>query len=77
MFEVRAKKPSLILNLENGSKVTSEPPPTAGQAGCLQGQDRSAGTRVVPRAPARWGRCRLPARHGRPDYDIDAMPVRV
>ncbi|KAG8314358.1 hypothetical protein J6590_094411 [Homalodisca vitripennis] len=43
--EVRAKKPSLTLNLEiNGLKVTSEPPPMAGQAGRLQGQDRSAVT---------------------------------
>ncbi|KAG8247787.1 hypothetical protein J6590_054004 [Homalodisca vitripennis] len=41
--EVRVKKPSLTLN-GNGLKVTSEPPPTAGQAGCLQGQDRSAVT---------------------------------
>ncbi|KAG8277770.1 hypothetical protein J6590_034999, partial [Homalodisca vitripennis] len=41
--EVRAKKPSLTLNLgTNGLKVTSEPPPMAGQAGHLQGQDRSA-----------------------------------
>ncbi|KAG8331704.1 hypothetical protein J6590_035661 [Homalodisca vitripennis] len=32
-------------NLEtNGLQVTSEPPPMAGQAGCLQGQDRSAAT---------------------------------
>ncbi|KAG8316479.1 hypothetical protein J6590_049603 [Homalodisca vitripennis] len=39
----RAKKPSLTLNLgTNGLKVTSKPPPMAGQAGCLQGQDRSA-----------------------------------
>ncbi|KAG8272636.1 hypothetical protein J6590_037931 [Homalodisca vitripennis] len=43
--EVRAKKPSLTLNLgTNGLKVTSEPPPMAGQAGRLQGQDRSAVT---------------------------------
>ncbi|KAG8331493.1 hypothetical protein J6590_039839 [Homalodisca vitripennis] len=41
--EVRAKKPSLTLNLgTNGLKVTSEPPPMAGKAGRLQGQDRSA-----------------------------------
>ncbi|KAG8300057.1 hypothetical protein J6590_085743 [Homalodisca vitripennis] len=41
----RAKKPSLTLNLgTNGLKVTSEPPPMAGQAGRLQGQDRSAVT---------------------------------
>ncbi|KAG8265736.1 hypothetical protein J6590_088044 [Homalodisca vitripennis] len=41
--EVSAKKPSLTLNLgTNGLKVTSEPPPMAGQAGRLQGQDRSA-----------------------------------
>ncbi|KAG8284168.1 hypothetical protein J6590_003861 [Homalodisca vitripennis] len=41
--EARAKKPSLSLNLgTNGLKVTSEPPPMVGQAGCLQGQDRSA-----------------------------------
>ncbi|KAG8302822.1 hypothetical protein J6590_025100 [Homalodisca vitripennis] len=33
------------LNLEtNGLKVTSEPLPIAGQAGCLLGQDRSAVT---------------------------------
>ncbi|KAG8295440.1 hypothetical protein J6590_080305, partial [Homalodisca vitripennis] len=43
--EVRAKKPSLTLNLgTNGLKVTSEPPPMTGQAGRLQGQDRSAVT---------------------------------
>ncbi|KAG8307527.1 hypothetical protein J6590_018402 [Homalodisca vitripennis] len=41
--EVTAKKPSLTFNLRtNGLKVTSVPPPTAGQADCLQGQDRSA-----------------------------------
>ncbi|KAG8255180.1 hypothetical protein J6590_098999 [Homalodisca vitripennis] len=41
----RAKKPSLTLNLgTNGLKVTSEPPPTAGQASCLQEQDRLAVT---------------------------------
>ncbi|KAG8276154.1 hypothetical protein J6590_071390 [Homalodisca vitripennis] len=41
----KAKKPSLTLNLgTNGIKVTSEPPPMAGQAGRLQGQDRSAVT---------------------------------
>ncbi|KAG8317352.1 hypothetical protein J6590_029925 [Homalodisca vitripennis] len=40
--EVRAKKPSLTLNPgTNGLKVTSEPPPTAEQAGCLHGQGRS------------------------------------
>ncbi|KAG8245460.1 hypothetical protein J6590_105666 [Homalodisca vitripennis] len=43
--EVRAKKPSLILNLGiNRLKVTYEPPTVAGQAGCLQGQDRLAVT---------------------------------
>ncbi|KAG8298955.1 Disintegrin and metalloproteinase domain-containing protein 17 [Homalodisca vitripennis] len=43
--EVRAKKPSLTLNLgTNGIQVTSEPPPMPGQADCLQGQDRSAVT---------------------------------
>ncbi|KAG8291842.1 regulation of ligase activity protein [Homalodisca vitripennis] len=47
--EVRAKKPSLTqpgdqhLTLQH-LKVTSQPPPMAGQAGCLQGQDRSAVT---------------------------------
>ncbi|KAG8326668.1 hypothetical protein J6590_035766 [Homalodisca vitripennis] len=45
ILEIRAKKPSLTLNLgTNGLKVTSKPPPMAGQAGCLQGQDRSAVT---------------------------------
>ncbi|KAG8291789.1 hypothetical protein J6590_052754 [Homalodisca vitripennis] len=40
--EVRAKKPSLTLNLgTNGLKVTSELS-VAGQAGCMQGQDRLA-----------------------------------
>ncbi|KAG8253762.1 hypothetical protein J6590_027798 [Homalodisca vitripennis] len=35
-----AKKPSLTLNLgTNGLKVTSELPPTARQAGSLQGLD--------------------------------------
>ncbi|KAG8317332.1 hypothetical protein J6590_029905 [Homalodisca vitripennis] len=43
--EVRAKKTSLTLNLgTNGLKVTSEPPPKAEQADCLQVQDRSAVT---------------------------------
>ncbi|KAG8319861.1 hypothetical protein J6590_082671 [Homalodisca vitripennis] len=43
MGKVRAKRLSLTFNLgTNGLKVTSGPPPTAGQAGCLQGQDRSA-----------------------------------
>ncbi|KAG8321563.1 hypothetical protein J6590_044394 [Homalodisca vitripennis] len=42
---LQTKKPSLTLNLgTNGLKVTSEPPPTVGQAGCLQGQGRSAVT---------------------------------
>ncbi|KAG8259171.1 hypothetical protein J6590_017350 [Homalodisca vitripennis] len=42
--KVRAKKPSVTLNLgTNGLKVTSESPPMAGgQAGYLHGQDRSA-----------------------------------
>ncbi|KAG8304731.1 hypothetical protein J6590_086893 [Homalodisca vitripennis] len=41
----RAKKPSLTLNLgTNGLKVTYEPPPMVGQAGCLQGLDLSAVT---------------------------------
>ncbi|KAG8240819.1 hypothetical protein J6590_101393, partial [Homalodisca vitripennis] len=41
----RAKKPSLTLNLgTNGLKVTYEPPPIVGQAGCLQGLDLSAVT---------------------------------
>ncbi|KAG8281247.1 hypothetical protein J6590_062860 [Homalodisca vitripennis] len=41
----KAKKPPLTLNLESNSlKVTSEPPPMAGQAGYLQGHDRSAVT---------------------------------
>ncbi|KAG8251694.1 hypothetical protein J6590_074272 [Homalodisca vitripennis] len=30
----------------NGLKVTSEPPPMAGQVGCLKGQDRSAATHL-------------------------------
>ncbi|KAG8337354.1 hypothetical protein J6590_026319 [Homalodisca vitripennis] len=35
----------LLLNLRtNGLKVTSEPPPMAGQTGCLQGKDPSAFT---------------------------------
>ncbi|KAG8301923.1 hypothetical protein J6590_041358 [Homalodisca vitripennis] len=39
--EVRAKKHSPTRNLKiNGLKVTSEPPPTAWQADCLQGEDR-------------------------------------
>ncbi|KAG8295996.1 hypothetical protein J6590_067585 [Homalodisca vitripennis] len=33
---------SLTLNLETNGLKASEPPPMAGQAGCLQGQDRSA-----------------------------------
>ncbi|KAG8287054.1 hypothetical protein J6590_047031 [Homalodisca vitripennis] len=52
--EIRAKKPSLTLNLgTNGLKVTSEPPPMAGQAGCLQGQDRSAVTHPSSRQARR------------------------
>ncbi|KAG8283764.1 hypothetical protein J6590_011135 [Homalodisca vitripennis] len=43
--EVRAEKPTLTLNVRvNGLKVTSETPPMAGQADCLQGHDRSAAT---------------------------------
>ncbi|KAG8274208.1 hypothetical protein J6590_004230 [Homalodisca vitripennis] len=43
--EVRAKKLSLTLNLgTNDLKVTVEPPPMVEQAGCLQGQGRSAAT---------------------------------
>ncbi|KAG8313857.1 hypothetical protein J6590_105530 [Homalodisca vitripennis] len=43
--KVRAKNPSLTLNLEtNGVKVTSVPPPTTEQEDCLQGQNRSAVT---------------------------------
>ncbi|KAG8331154.1 hypothetical protein J6590_047572 [Homalodisca vitripennis] len=42
--EVRAEKLFLHFNLGTNGKVTSEPPPTAGQAGCLQGQDRSVAT---------------------------------
>ncbi|KAG8308845.1 hypothetical protein J6590_099753, partial [Homalodisca vitripennis] len=53
--EVRAKKPSLTLNLgTNGLKVTSEPPPMAGQAGRLQGQDRSAVTCPSSSHARRW-----------------------
>ncbi|KAG8262947.1 hypothetical protein J6590_042748 [Homalodisca vitripennis] len=44
--KVKAKKPSLTLNLgNNGLKATSEPPPMPGHADCLQGQDRSVVTR--------------------------------
>ncbi|KAG8336542.1 hypothetical protein J6590_042059 [Homalodisca vitripennis] len=40
-----SKRTSLTRNLgTNGLKVTSEPPPMAGQASCLEGQDRSAVT---------------------------------
>ncbi|KAG8307304.1 hypothetical protein J6590_024952 [Homalodisca vitripennis] len=41
--EVRAKKPSLTLNMGTKGllKVTSKPPPMAGQAGCLQGRTGS------------------------------------
>ncbi|KAG8304802.1 hypothetical protein J6590_085727 [Homalodisca vitripennis] len=42
----RAKKPSLTFILKGDLKVTSEPTPMAGQVGCLQGQDRSAGTHL-------------------------------
>ncbi|KAG8319866.1 hypothetical protein J6590_082499 [Homalodisca vitripennis] len=43
--EIRVKNPSLPLNLRtNGLKLTSEPPPIAGQAGCSQGQDRPSVT---------------------------------
>ncbi|KAG8283791.1 hypothetical protein J6590_011163 [Homalodisca vitripennis] len=53
--EVRAKMLSLTINLAtNGLKVTSEPPPMAGQAGCLQGQDRSA---VTYPSSSHAGRC--------------------
>ncbi|KAG8309403.1 hypothetical protein J6590_086886 [Homalodisca vitripennis] len=52
-----AKKPFVTLNLgTNGLKVTSGPPPMAGQAGCLQGQDRLAVTHPSSRNArcARW-----------------------
>ncbi|KAG8321188.1 hypothetical protein J6590_051463 [Homalodisca vitripennis] len=43
--EVKVKKPSLTINLEtNVLKMTSEPPPTTGQADRLHGKDISAGT---------------------------------
>ncbi|KAG8292772.1 hypothetical protein J6590_031751 [Homalodisca vitripennis] len=42
--EVRAKKPSLLLNLGTNPEVTSELPPTSRHAGCLQEQDRSTVT---------------------------------
>ncbi|KAG8244133.1 hypothetical protein J6590_029491 [Homalodisca vitripennis] len=49
MGEIR---PSLTLNLgTNDLEVTSEPPPMAGQAGCFQGQDRSAVTLDVALSP--------------------------
>ncbi|KAG8331429.1 hypothetical protein J6590_042198 [Homalodisca vitripennis] len=42
---LKLRSPLLTLNLgTNGLKVTSEPPPTVGQTGCLQGQNRSAVT---------------------------------
>ncbi|KAG8262691.1 hypothetical protein J6590_049239 [Homalodisca vitripennis] len=58
----QAKKPSITLNLgTNGLKVTSEPPPPmAGQAGCLQGQDRSAV--IYPSSSYAQRRCRLASR---------------
>ncbi|KAG8267931.1 hypothetical protein J6590_039315 [Homalodisca vitripennis] len=34
----------MAVKKDHGSMVTAEPPPTAGQAGCFQGQDRSAVT---------------------------------
>ncbi|KAG8274027.1 hypothetical protein J6590_008154 [Homalodisca vitripennis] len=55
--KVWTKNLSLTLNLGiNGLKVTSEPPPMAGQAGCLQGQDRSAGqpSKQQPRSTLLW-----------------------
>ncbi|KAG8283971.1 hypothetical protein J6590_003662 [Homalodisca vitripennis] len=44
--DVMDKNPSMTLKLEinNGLNVTSKPPPMARQAGCLQGQGRSAVT---------------------------------
>ncbi|KAG8312114.1 hypothetical protein J6590_030029 [Homalodisca vitripennis] len=43
MGKFRAKKPSrTLITGTDGLKVTSEPSPTAGQAGYLEGQDRSA-----------------------------------
>ncbi|KAG8301457.1 hypothetical protein J6590_053530 [Homalodisca vitripennis] len=43
--EDRAKKPSLTINLgKKRLKMTSKPPQMAGQADCLQGQERSAVT---------------------------------
>ncbi|KAG8301452.1 hypothetical protein J6590_053525 [Homalodisca vitripennis] len=43
MSEVTDENPSITLILgTNDLKVTSEPPPVAGEVVCLQGQDRSA-----------------------------------
>ncbi|KAG8302157.1 hypothetical protein J6590_036045 [Homalodisca vitripennis] len=59
--KVRARKPSLTLNLEtNGLKVTSEPRPMVGQADCLQGQNRSA---VTHPSSSHTRRCLIPGRY--------------
>ncbi|KAG8245574.1 hypothetical protein J6590_103340 [Homalodisca vitripennis] len=47
--EVRAKIPSLTLNLRaNDLKVTAEPPRTVKQAGCLQGLHRGHPSKQLP-----------------------------
>ncbi|KAG8302769.1 hypothetical protein J6590_025048 [Homalodisca vitripennis] len=76
----RAKKPSLTRNLgSNGLKVTSEPPLTAGQAGCLQGQDRLSGhpSKQLPRCLI-WLSCDNPrTRYTAPLTFLDFLPYCV
>ncbi|KAG8261991.1 hypothetical protein J6590_062296 [Homalodisca vitripennis] len=54
--EIRAKKPSLTLNLKtNGLKMTSKPPPMAGQAGPFVDHDiPDRKITVVPAALCHW-----------------------
>ncbi|KAG8303856.1 hypothetical protein J6590_002861 [Homalodisca vitripennis] len=68
-----AKKPSLTLHLgTNGLKVTSEPPPIVGQAGCLQGQDCSAVTHPSSSHDKRY----LFTNPHKPIEDIRIPPIR-
>ncbi|KAG8278549.1 hypothetical protein J6590_016805 [Homalodisca vitripennis] len=65
----------LTLNLgTNGLKVTSEPPPMTGQAGRLQGQDRSA---VTCPSSSHARRCLICGRPWRPEREPAASGVTV
>ncbi|KAG8304982.1 hypothetical protein J6590_081094 [Homalodisca vitripennis] len=71
----RAKNPSLTLNLgTNGLKVTYEPPPIVGQAGCLQGLDLSA---VTHPSSSHCGSFKLPASIDRQLFVMESVIAKV